>query len=95
MRVVLAHHLADDAAALDVTALGPQAQLGHPVEDAALHRLEPVPGVGQGAGVDDRVGVLEERPLHLLLDVDVDDLLREVLRGGRRAGTTGHAGWLS
>ena len=40
---------------LDFTcaAVGAQAQLAHPVEDAALHRLEPVAGVGQGAGVDD------------------------------------------
>ena len=91
VRVVLAHHLADDALALDVAAVGAQAQLGHRVQDAALHRLEAVARVGQGAGVDDRVGVLEERALHLLLDVDVDDLLLEVLGWRRGGGATGHA----
>ena len=73
VRVQLSHHLAGDARGLDVTAVGPQAHLGHHVEDAALHRLEAVPGVGEGAGVDDRVRVLEERPLHLCRDVDVFD----------------------
>ena len=63
----------------------------HLVEDAALHRLEAVAGVGQGPRVDDRVGVLEERALHLRGDVDVDDLL-----GGsrsRRAAATACAPW--
>ena len=68
-----------------------QAHLGHRVEDPALHRLQAVAGVGQGAGVDDRVGVLQERPLHLLLDVDVDDALGEVLGRRRwRGSTAGH-----
>ena len=80
VRVELAHDLADDAGALDVAAVGAQAHLGHLEQDPALDRLEPVAGVGQGPGVDDRVGVLEERALHLLGDVDVDDALR---RGGR------------
>ena len=66
-------------ARLDVPAIGPQAHLGHLVQDAALHGLEPVAGVGQGARVDDRVGVLEERALHLGGDVDVFD----ALAGGR------------
>ena len=89
VRVELAHHLADDPGALHVGAVRAQAHLGHRVEDPALHRLEAVTGVGQGPGVDDREGVLQVRPLHLLLDVDVDDALGEVLGG--RWGTAGHA----
>ena len=50
----------------------------HGVEDAALHRLEAVAHVGDGAGGDDRQGVGEERLAHLLGDGDVDDLPGEV-----------------
>ena len=77
--VEAAHHLADDAGALDVAAVGPQPHVGHRVEDAPLHRLEPVAGVGEGAGVDDGVGVLEERGAHLVAHVGVDDVLLEVV----------------
>ena len=42
----------------------------HAPEDAAVHRLEAVAHVGQGAGDDDRHGVVEEGALHLLLDLD-------------------------
>ena len=85
MRVQLAHHVADDAGALHVPAVGPQAHVGHLVQDPPLHRLQAVPGVGKRAGVDDRVGVLEERPLHLARDVDVLDALVDRL-GRRGAG---------
>ena len=91
VRVVLAHDLADDARGLHVAALGAQAHLAHRVEDAAVHRLEAVTGVGQGARVDHRVAVLEEGIAHLVRDVDVDDPLGRVdgWGGGR---TAGHAG---
>ena len=82
MGVQPAHDLADDAGALDVAAVGPQAHVVHRVEDPALHRLEAVAGVGQRAGVDDRVGVLEERRPHLVADVDVEDVLLEVVGEG-------------
>ena len=87
VRVELAHDVADDAGALDVAALRPQAHLGHLEQDPALDRLQAVAGIGQRAGVDHRVGVLEERPLHLLRDVDVEDALGEV-PGWRRCGGT-------
>ena len=73
VRVQPAHDLADDAGALDVPAVRAQAHLGHLEQDAPLDGLQPVACVGQGPGVDDRVGVLEEGPAHLLGDVDVDD----------------------
>ncbi len=90
VRVVLAHDLADDPARLHVRAVRAQAQLAHPEQDAALHGLEAVAGVGQGARVDDAVRVLEEGAAHLLLDVDVDDPLGEVLGRRRRAAALGH-----
>jgi hypothetical protein len=90
VRVQLAHDVADDPPALHVTAVGPQAHVVHRVQDPALHRLQAVARVGEGTRVDDRVRVLEERALHLLLDVDVDDALGEVLGRRRRRGTAGH-----
>ena len=35
-----------------------------------MNRLEAVADVGQGPGHDDRHGVVQEGPLHLVLDVD-------------------------
>ena len=81
--------------ALHVGAVGAQPQLAHPEQDAALHRLQAVAGVGQGAGVDDAVGVLEEGAAHLLLDVDVDDPLGEARRRGRRAAARHGVGLLA
>ena len=80
VRVEPAHDLADDAGGLHVPAVGAQAHVVHRVEDPALHRLQAVAGVGEGPGVDDRVGVLQEAGPHLVADVDVDDVLLEVLR---------------
>ena len=91
VRVEATHDLADDAGALDVAAVGPQPHLVHRVEDAALHRLQPVAGVGQGARVDDGVGVLQERRLHLVADVGVEDVLLEVVRERRLCRTSCHA----
>ena len=54
VRVVAAHHVADDLRALAVLGVGGQVLLPHRVEDAALHRLEAVAHVGQRARRDDR-----------------------------------------
>ena len=67
--------------ALHVPAVRPQAHVVHLEQDPAVHRLEPVPRVGQGARVDDRVRVLPVRVGELVGDVDVDDALFEVLVG--------------
>ena len=47
--VVLAHDLTDDGGALLVGVAGRKVQLGHRVEDAALHRLQAVAHVRDGA----------------------------------------------
>ena len=100
VRVVLAHDLADDPLALDVGAVGAQPQLAHPEEDPPLDRLQPVARVREGAGVDDRVRVLEEGVAHLLLDVDVDDALLDRLvrwwstrAAARHTGRCSLRGW--
>ena len=81
VRVQLAHDLAHHAGALDVAAVRAQAHLAHHVQDAPLDGLQPVAGVRKGPRVDHRIGVLEERTLHLGGDVDVDDVLYEILAG--------------
>ena len=59
VRVVAAHHVADDLRALAMLDVGGQILLPHRVEDAALHRLEAVADVGQRARGDDRQRVVE------------------------------------
>ena len=70
VRVVVAHHVADDAGALHVAAVRPVAAVVHRVEHAAVHRLEAVAHVRQGAADDDRHRVVDVAALHLLLEVD-------------------------
>src|ERR1700710_599951 len=63
------------------TGLRPSRASGSARGERALPGLEAVARVGQRAGVDDRVGVLQEGAAHLLVDVDVEDALGELLRG--------------
>ena len=69
-----AHDVAHDPGGLHVRAVGAQPHAVHLEQDAALNRLEPVAGVGQGARVDDGVGVLQEAGAHLRGQVEIDDL---------------------
>ena len=98
--VVRPHDVADDLGALVVRSVGPEPVVEHGVEDPAVHRLEAVAHVGQGPGHDDRHGVLEERALHLLLDLNgldgtADRLVarrrRVVAPAGARTSATGPA----
>jgi len=59
-----------DAGALHVGAVGAGPDVVHPPQDAAVHGLETVPGVGKRTRHDDRHRVVEEGSLHLLLDLD-------------------------
>ena len=59
VRVVVAHHLADDLGALLVAAGGVELQLAHGVEDAPVHGLQAVAHVGQRAVHDRRQRVGE------------------------------------
>ena len=70
VRVVLAQHLADDTGALAVGLVGPHTHLVHCVEDAPLHRLQPVSHIGQGPGDDNAHGVAEVGGAHLIFDAD-------------------------
>ena len=64
MRMVLAHHVADDAGRLAVRLVRRVACLVHAVQDAPVHRLQPVAGVRQRARHDHAHGVIEVRAAH-------------------------------
>ena len=68
--VVLGHRVAGDAGALDVGPVGAEALLIHVPDDPAVHRLQAVAHIGQGAGHDDRHRVVDEAALHLVLQLD-------------------------
>ena len=68
VRVIVAHHLTDDLGALGVGAGGAEAELVHRVQHAAMHGLQTVAHVGQGAADDHRHRVVEVGGAHLLLE---------------------------
>jgi hypothetical protein len=72
--VVVFEHLADHAGTLVEGAVMEQALAEHRVEDAALHGLEAVAGVGEGAGHDHRHRILDVGRLHDVGDVGGGEL---------------------
>ncbi len=68
VRVVLAHHVAHDARALVVAAVG--AAVVHRIDHAAVHRLHAVAHVGQRAFHNHGKRVRKIRLAHLFLQVD-------------------------
>ncbi len=82
VRVVLAEHVADDGRALPVSAGRHEPLLVRAVQDAPVHRLEPVAHIGDRSPDDDAHRVVEVRRPHLVLNRD-GDLLRRRRRGGR------------
>jgi len=71
--MILAQHLTDDARRLLVRLVGVEAQVLHRVEDAAMHRLQPVARVGQRPRHDHAHGIVEIRRLHFRIYVDLTD----------------------
>ena len=69
VRVVAAHHVADDACGFGEVAVRAIAAVVHGVEHATMHRLESITHIRQRAGDDDAHGIVEVRALHLLLEV--------------------------
>ena len=85
MRMVFAHDFADDSSALASRAIGLEAHLLHGVENAAMHGLQSVAHVGEGATDDHRHRIVEIRPAHLLFDIYRLNV--------QRAGIAAFAGW--
>ncbi len=88
MRMVFADHIADDARRFAVAAVPHVAVHLHRIEDAAMHRLQPVADIGQRAGHDHAHRVIEVGAPHLVFDRD----RRDVGPGGRRSGRRGGDG---
>ena len=70
MRMVFAHHFADDTSALARRPPRSQPHLLHRVQNPPMHRLQPVAHVRQRAADNHRQRIVEIRPLHLLFNVD-------------------------
>ena len=83
VRVVAAHHVADDRRGLLVRPVRLQAGVVHAVEDAPVHGLQAVAHVRQRAADDDAHRVVEEARAHLLLE-----LARLDPRARRPSGST-------
>ena len=74
MRVVLTEDFADDARRLLVRFARTHARFLHRIEDAAVHRLQTVAHVRQGAGDDDAHGIVDIGILHLTCEIYRNDL---------------------
>ena len=70
VRVIFLDDLAHHTRALDVALVGGVALLVHRVQNAAVHRLQPVAHVGQRPADDHAHGVIEIRLAHLVFYVD-------------------------
>ena len=68
VRVIFAHHVADDARRFHVLLVGRVALLVHRIEDAAVDRLQAVAHVGERTRHDHAHRVIEIRALHLVRD---------------------------
>ena len=76
VRMEVAHHIADHLGRLDVLLVKRQAQPVHSVEDAAMHRLQAIPDIGQRARNNHAHRVVEIRALHLFRDGDRAGIVR-------------------
>ena len=70
MRMERAHHVADDFRAFLEGGARIETQDMHAVEDAPVHRLQPVAGVGQGASHDGREGIREVALFERVAQID-------------------------
>ena len=81
MRVIIAHHVADDLGAFAIGASGDHAAFLGSEQYAAMDRLQAVAHIGQGAADDDRHGIVHVAGFHLVDDVDRLDVGRRRWRG--------------
>src|SRR5262249_7740853 len=78
VRVVLAEHVTGHARALHVGTRVDVVALLHREQDAAMHGLQSVAHVRQGAPDDDAHRIVEIRLAHLVFEVDVQNLARDI-----------------
>ncbi len=80
VRVILAHHVAHDPGALLEAGRRVQAQLMHGVDQPPVHRLQPVPYVGQGARHDGRERIRQVAFRQRILELSVVDSADQIIR---------------
>ena len=90
VRVIFTHRIADDAGGFLVGLVGGEAVLVHRVENAPMHRLQPVAHVRQRPADDHAHGVIEIGALHFVGDGNRADVgarrrRRVVVRYGPKA----------
>lgn len=71
--VVLTEHLPHHTGTFPVGPVAREAELVHRVEDAPVHRLEAVAGIGQGPAHDHAHRILQVGARHLIAQVGLDD----------------------
>ncbi len=96
--MVFADHVADDAGALLVGVARIEAQKPHGVQDAAVDRLQPVPGVGQRPVHDRGQRIGEIALFESLLEVDGLDLapggrVHRLTHERKSPNRIGHPSW--
>ena len=92
MRVKLADHVADDTGAFFVARGRVEAQLVHRMQDAPVHRLQPVAHIGQRARHDRRERIGEIALAERIGKIDVADLTGKSRHGHRPITSEGSAG---
>ncbi len=90
VRMEVAHHVADDLGRLLERGAGVEAEQAHAVEDAPVHRLEPVARIGQRPVHDGRERIGEVALLERLAQRDLLDVA--VLVGGNQPFAHGRSG---
>ena len=73
--MITTQHSADRGGALFVGALRVESVLEHRIQNTPVHRLQTVAHVWQRSLYDDRHRVCEKGILHLVVDIDLYDLL--------------------
>src|SRR5439155_15037477 len=79
--VIFSHAIAHDAGALPGGPVGLQTHLLHGVENPPMDRLQAIANIGKGAAHDYAHGVIEIRPLHLVFNVDGNEVLVPAITG--------------
>ncbi len=79
MGVIFTQHFTDDTGALLVRRIRLQPHVVHRVENAAMHRLQAVAGIGQRTGHDDAHRVVEVAGPHLIFDGDGQYVAHELV----------------
>ncbi len=67
--MIFTEHIADDAGAFLVRRIVMHPQFIHGIKDAAVHRFQAVPNIGQGAGNNNAHSVIKVGVFHLHLNI--------------------------